>query len=360
MNIHQVLVAAAFGDAITNEALGLRESIRASFPGASSEVFAHHRQDGIGEVRPLAELRQLLAGAPDSVLIFHSSIGEPAIGDFLAGRPERFVIRYHNITPAEWFEPYDEGFARLLALGREQLLSLRDRCVLAIADSEFNQQELIAAGFENTVVVPIHADLGALLGASPRPPRTLSLPRNGSEPVVLFVGRVAPNKGHVKLLQSFHVLKTYRRYGAHLWMAGGAGLPAYSWHLEQYRRELGLTDTYFTGTVSVEELAYMYRRASVLLCLSEHEGFCVPLVEAMAFDLPIVALARTAVPETLAGAGLVLDEYRPEVVAEAVSEVIGDERLRQVLVERGRKRLKQLAPQDAGRVFAAELTRVLA
>jgi glycosyltransferase involved in cell wall biosynthesis len=354
--VHQVLVASSFGDAISNEALGLQRAIRRRFPGVESEIYAHHRGAGLDGVRSLAEYPP--AAADDGVMIFHSSIGEPAISDFLAARRERIVVRYHNITPPEWFEPYDPAFARLLGLGREQLLGLHDRAVLAIADSAFNQAELVEAGFANTQVIPVHADLSALLSASPAVPRRLPPPRSASEPVVLFVGRVAPNKGHVALLQAFHVLKTYRHYDAHLWMAGGPSQPRYSWALEQYRRELGLIDAYFAGAVSTTELAHMYRRADVLLCLSEHEGFCVPLVEAMAFDVPIVALARTAVPETLGGAGLMVDDADPAVVAEAVSTVISLPGVRNTLVERGRKRLTELRPQDAADLFAAELDRV--
>ncbi len=177
--------------------------------------------------------------------------------------------------------------------------------------------------------------------------------------MLLFVGRVAPNKGHVSLLQAFHVLKTYRCFDARLWVVGGQSLARYSWELEQYRRELGLVDAYFAGPISTAGLAFAYRRADVLVCLSEHEGFCVPLVEAMAFDVPIVALARTAVPETLGGAGLLLDDPNPELVAEAVGRVIGDPSLRRTLVDRGRRRLAELNPQDSPDVFAEMLERIL-
>ncbi|MDP9325312.1 MAG: glycosyltransferase, partial [Candidatus Dormibacteraeota bacterium] len=202
--------------------------------------------------------------------------------------------------------------------------------------------------------------LRALQAAPAERPTRIPPPRTEAEPVVLFVGRLAPNKGHVGLLQAFHVLKTYRHHDAHLWMPGGTSLPRYSWALEQYRRELGLNDAHFAGVVSTGGLANMYRRADVLLCLSEHEGFCVPLVEAMAFDVPIVALNRTAVPETLGGAGLLLDEDTPELVAEAVSNVITRPQLRDVLVERGRRRLHELRPQDAAEVFVDELERAIA
>jgi glycosyltransferase involved in cell wall biosynthesis len=357
--VHQVLVAASFGDAITNEAVGLQRAIKQRFPGVASDIFAYHRGPGMDAVRPLSEYQSATDGG-DSVLLFHSSIGEPAMSGFLAARQERTVVRYHNITPAAWFAPYDPAFARLLDLGRAQLTGLRDRTVLAIADSRFNQGELAEAGFENTTVVPVHADLRALQVAVAERPSLLPPPRTDAEPVVLFVGRRAPNKGHVGLLQAFHVLKTYRHHDAHLWMAGGTALPRYSWALEQYRRELGLSDAHFAGTVSTAGLSYMYRRADVLLCLSQHEGFGVPLVEAMAFDVPIVALNRTAVPETLGGAGLLLDEPSPELVAEAVSSVISRPGLRDALVERGRRRLEELRPQDAAGMFVDALERAIA
>ncbi|MDP9325058.1 MAG: hypothetical protein M3O87_00790, partial [Candidatus Dormibacteraeota bacterium] len=140
-DVHQVLVAASFGDAITNEALGLQRGIRQRFPGAVSDIFAYHRGPGMDAIRPLSEYESATRDG-DTVLLFHSSIGEPSMSDFLAARHERTVVRYHNITPAEWFAPYDPAFARLLDLGRAQLAGLRDRTVLAIADSRFNQGEL--------------------------------------------------------------------------------------------------------------------------------------------------------------------------------------------------------------------------
>ncbi len=123
--VHQVLVAASLGDAITNEALGIRQAIKRRFPGVESEIYAYHRGLGVEPVRPLSQYPT--GNTAERAMVFHSSIGEPGMVEFLAGRRERIVLRYHNITPAAWFQAYDPAFADLLRLGREQLISLRDR-----------------------------------------------------------------------------------------------------------------------------------------------------------------------------------------------------------------------------------------
>jgi glycosyltransferase involved in cell wall biosynthesis len=348
MDVHQVLVAAGTGDAITNEALRLREELRTR---GGSEIYAYHRDPRLDGVLPLDAM-----GPPsgDSLLVAHSSIGEKAVFDFLSGRPEPLVVRYHNITPAEFFEPYDPGFARLLRLGREELVELRSRVRKAVAVSEFNKKELLTAGYARTAVVPLVTDTAAL-AATPVVQEPIWLPSRGEGPLVLFVGRIAPNKAQHRLIQAFHVLKTYLRQDAQMCLVGGRGVAGYSNALERYVRELALRDLTLTGAISQAELAAVYRRADVFLSLSEHEGFCAPLLEAMAFDVPIVALDRGAVAETLGRAGVLLDDGGAAVAAEAVHQVLENSELASHLVEAGRRRVLQFRPEVTVRALADEI-----
>jgi glycosyltransferase involved in cell wall biosynthesis len=349
VEIHQILVGAAYGDAITNEALALRTLLRGAVP---SEIYAYHRDGRVPGVRPLSEYRRLpSARQGGNLLIFHSSIGEPRVAEFLSSRAERLIVRYHNITPAAMFEAVDPVFASFLEGGRRELMSLKDHAILALADSRFNQLELMAAGYADTVVVPLVLDYPALVGAPVVPPRAVPLPGPDGGPVVTFVGRVSPNKNHPDLLAAFHVLKTYRRWDAHLYLAGRAHSGDYRATLDRYVQALGLIDVHLTGSVSESDLVALYRRSDVFLCLSRHEGFCVPLVEAMGFGVPIVAWGETAVGETLDGAGVVLDSPDPVLAAEAVAAVLEDGGLRADLVARGRRRFEDFAPQRTGAAF---------
>lgn len=348
MEVHQVLVAARHGDAITKEAVRLREELRRQGP---SQIYSYHRVSNLPGILPLDEFT---AETSECRILAHSSIGERPVHDFLTGRTEPVILRYHNITPPEFFERYDPEFAKLLRGGREELARLRPRVAKAIAVSAFNALDLKAAGYRETAVVPLVVDLDELRSASAAPQRFWLPPREAG-PVVLFVGRIAPNKAQHRLLQAFHVLKTYHRQDSHLFLVGGKGTSGYSDAVHQYQHELGLPDVTFTGGISDAELAAAYRRADVLVCLSEHEGFCAPLVEAMAFEVPVVALDSTAVADTLGGAGLLLDRAAPELVAEAIRAVVEDRSLRDELVRRGTERVRQFEPALVARNLAAEV-----
>lgn len=338
-DVHQLLVAAGAGDAITNEALALRRELRRH---GRSEIFAIHRDPQLPGILPL-EAHAATPGAANAPLLFHVSIGEPAMAAFIESNRAPLVLRYHNITPPEFFEPYDPAFAGLLRRGRDELAGLRARSRGAIAVSEFNATELRDLGFPEVRVAPLVMNLDGLLGAGPSA-ADQKLPAPDEGPVVMFVGRVAPNKNQHLLMQMFHVLKTYLVHDAFLFLVGGRAVPGYEAALERYARELSLPRLVNTETVAESELAALYRRADVFVTLSAHEGFCAPLVEAMAFGVPVVAWGSSAIPETAAGAALLLDGPAPELAAEAVRAVLTDGDLRARLVERGRARAAQLAP----------------
>jgi glycosyltransferase involved in cell wall biosynthesis len=353
LEVHQILASAAFGDAITNEALALQPHLRRL---GRSEIFAFHLDGRVPAVRALEEYQRLPSAAGgQSLLLLHHSIGLDETFDFLDSRPERVVVRYHNVTPPHYFEPYDPGFARLLEHGRQSLPKLAGRAAAALADSTFNALELKEAGFENVTVVPVVVDLGRLGSVKPRAPEP-PLPERG--PALLFVGRVVPNKGQHHLLAAFHVLKTYLQPEASLLLVGRVLQRTYESRLQRFAAELALPDVRFAGEVSLAELAAYYRRADCFVCLSEHEGFCVPLLEAMRFEVPIVAWDTTAVGETAGGAALLLSSPRPTLVAEAVQAVLEDAALRRRLVEAGRRRLRELDPKRSAQLVVECLRRL--
>ncbi len=356
MQIHQVLAAAAYGDAVTNEAVALRDVFRRA---GQSDIFAHNSDGRVPEVRRLTEFPARTAGRGERVVLLHCSIGEPAVTRFLADRAEPIVLRYHNITPPEFYEGHDRRLAHLLALGREELRQLRPRVAAAFAVSAFNADDLRELGYTDPVVVPLVHDTSRLLPLKLKEPLA-RLPGPEAGPAVLFVGRLAPNKGQHLLIQAFHVLKTYLRPDVHLMIAGRPSPLTYAHSLEQFVSELALPDVRFFGHVPDAELAAIYRRADLLCCLSAHEGFGVPLLEAMAFDIPVVAWATSAVRDTVGDAGLLLPDPKPAVVAEALHRVLSDAGLRRRLVTRGRRRLSQFDWKRSGQLMLEEVRRAAA
>lgn len=359
---HQVLVSASPGDAVTNEALALRPALRRL---GDSEIFARYHDPSLaGEVLPLDEYERRAPGAPagaaDDVLVVHGSIGEAEVAAFLAARPERLVLRYHNISPAGPFRPYDPAFAALLDQGRREITALRPRVALALADSAFNGADLEAMGYEDVRVSPLVVDPAALCALAPDPATAHHLATEVEGPVLLFVGQLLPHKRPDLLVQAFHVLVTYLDPDAQLILVGPARLPRYRDAVQHLVHELSLPGAWVAGPVSREALAAFYRRADAFVTASEHEGFCVPVLEAMAFGVPVCARAAGAIPETVGDAALVLPPGDgPLVLAEAMAALLHDDDLRDQLVQRGRARLPHFEPGRSAAAFLAHLAELV-
>jgi glycosyltransferase involved in cell wall biosynthesis len=339
MKIHQWVPAAHRGDAIGDSARRVRDMLRGM--GHDSDIFALSIDDNMrGEALPFADA----ASTRGDVTIFHFALPSPMTEAFAAVSGVR-VLQYHNITPAAFFAAYDPGLFRLAALGRRELATLAGRVDLALGDSEFNRQELASLGFTRTGVMPIAVDTERITGAPPRP----ALERILGDGLIniLFVGRIVPNKrieDHIRLAEVYkRYVDAYYRF---IFVGRYDGVPRY---YDQIRALLAqyedLADRFwFTGPVPDEDLAAFYRWADAYVSLSEHEGFCVPLVEAMAADVPIVAYGAGAVPETLGGAGLLFSPKDLEVAAELVGGVVYDRAMRAAVLEGQRRRVQDFAP----------------
>ncbi|HZQ78258.1 MAG TPA: glycosyltransferase [Acidimicrobiia bacterium] len=355
MEIHQLLVSASPGDAVTNAAYGFQKLLRRIGP---SEIFAHYIHPRLqGEVHSLSAFER--CSHPGDMAIYHASIGEPAVARLLLDWPGRLVLVYHNITPAEYFGALDPAFAQLLTNGRIELALLRDRVEMALAVSRFNAVELEAMGYRNVRVCPLPVDLDDLAGVDPDPATAGELAaRDG--PLVLFVGQMLPHKRPDLLVSAFHVLSTHLLPEANLALVGAGRRTRYPEAVQEQARELGLLQRCrMPGWVESPVLAAYYRAADVFATMSEHEGVCVPLLEAMRFDVPVVARRFGAVPETMGPGGIVLPpDDDPVLVAEALAEVLTDGPLRSSLVARGRARVADFRLESAEALFLSHLADV--
>lgn len=354
MQLHQLVVTARPGDAITNAALELRKLLRRVGP---SEIYAKNIHPSLArDVQPLRAFVRRRSGAPrDDLLLFHASIGDPEVHSLVMSQPERLVLVYHNISPAEAFLDYDPGFAGMLEGGRRELAAMAERASMAIAVSEFNARELRELGYHDVRVSPLVVDIAGRLATAPDEHLAAELDRWGG-PLVLFVGQVLPHKRPDFLLQAFHVLQTFHRPDAHLAIAGNLGLVRYAHCIRQLGRELNLHRLLLTGAITDAQLVALYRRADLFVTASEHEGLCVPLLEAMAFGVPIVARGCAAIPDTLGDAGVLLPvDSGPTLMAEAMAAVLDDEGLQADLAQRGRFRVSTFDPDGARASFVGHL-----
>jgi glycosyltransferase involved in cell wall biosynthesis len=333
--VHQWVPAAHQGDAIGDSARKVRSLLRTR--GHASELFALTMDEALrGDVRPFDDP----AARRGDVTIFHFALPSPMTAAF-ATLPGGRVLQYHNITPAAFFAPYAPGLFRLAALGRRELATLVGHADLALGDSDYNRSELASMGFAPTGVFPIAVDTGRLTTA-PRQP-ALERVLDDGRTNFLFVGRIAPNK---KIEDHIRLGEFYKRYVdseyRFIFVGRTDAVPEYYATLRALIREYRMPpDRFlFTGPVPDADLATFYRTASVYLSLSEHEGFCVPLVEAMAMNVPVLAYSAGAVPETLGGAGILFSPKDLEHAAELLRALAYDEELRRSVIAGQRARLE--------------------
>ncbi len=351
--VHQLLAALSYGDAIGNEALAIQKHLRAA--GYASDIFAEKVHPRVAHLaRPLWEYAQ--ASSPETVCLFHFSIGSAA-GRLIYHAPDRLVSIYHNITPAHFFMGFHPHLAGLCYHGRRELAAFAPRTELALGDSEFNRRELEEAGYAKTGVLPIVLDLPAY----ERPPSPVVRRLYGDTRTnLLFVGRIIPNKKIDDLIRVFAAYQRYVNPVSRLLLVGDyRGHERYVERLLEMVDDLRLDEVVFTGQVDDDDLYGYYRVADLYLCLSEHEGFCVPLQEAMVFGLPVIAYEAGAVRETLKGGGILLREKRPEVVAELIGDVLTDGKLRGSVLATQARAVEQIRGTDFGALLRERLGPVL-
>ncbi len=274
---------------------------------------------------------------------------------WLAARSETLVVNYHNITPPDLMAPWDNHLALGQLQAQGDLALLAPRAVLAVADSAYNEAHLALAGFAKTAVVPPSAALDTPHLPQPTPLAAVdATQRRGAR--WLAVGRVSPNKALENTIAALAVARAHQDPDATLLVVGKPATGSYAAALRRFVIDLGLADAVrFTGHASDAAVASAYVEADVLVVTSEHEGFCVPVVEAMGARLPVVAFEQGAVPEVLGGAGLLVPDKDPYALAGAIHALLHDAPERATLTEAGSRRLGELDLATAADRFVALL-----
>jgi glycosyltransferase involved in cell wall biosynthesis len=346
--IDQFLPGFAPHDAIGSNALQIRRVLRDA--GIASDIWAEDIHAPMHDhARPYTEY----GAAPRAdALLYHASTGSD-MANYLEERPERLLIEYHNITPASYFARWEPVAAAAMTEARQQLRQLAPRVDLGLAVSSFNETELVEMGYHPTAVVPLLVDFDEYDDApAARTLARLERTRARSGARWLFVGRVAPNKCQHDIIGALAAYRHLFDPKATLTLVGGMTSRLYFRSLEKLATELDVRDAVeFTDGVSFGDLLAYYRAADIFVCLSEHEGVGVPLLEAMHFGVPVIAGAAAALPETVSDAGVLLADKDPAVVACAVNRVLTDAPLRGSLLEAGRARVEEYSLARTGKRF---------
>lgn len=329
--IHQLLPNLAYGDAISNHALFIRDYLRSC--GYKSDIFVRYLDQRVQEEAKVFH--------PSSIskqvgLIYHHSIGSE-ITAYAVDHPGPKCLIYHNITPAEFFQPYRPEFAKILETGRSELKQLAPHFTISVGDSAYNAADLAASGFAEPGVLPIAVD-----------PQKWDMPADAAlmaqlqdgKSNLLFVGRLAPNKCQDDLVEAFAYYLTLDQQARLILAGNGEPSDPYYCHLINTIERLNLTQhVLLTGQVDDTQLLALYRTAHLFWSMSEHEGFCVPLVEAMWFDIPILAYKSSVVPETLGEAGLMFTGKDDIIQVSALAKVlVKDQSVRAKVLNAQRKR----------------------
>lgn len=337
-SIHQMLPDFGYGDAIGNDVLEIQKVLKAW--GYKSEIFAQHVHSKLtGVTRPVGEYKDI--SKSDQLLIFHFSIGSE-LSEVVKRLPDRKILIYHNITPPHFFKGINSEVERRCAWGYEELKKLAPHFELALGVSEFNRQELERAGFRKTGVLPIFIDFKNYFLTQDR---ELNKSLQDGKINILHVGRLVPQKKIEDLIKVFYLFQKRLYSDSRLILVGSdSGVRNYSRAVKSMVADLAITEkVVFAGFASFRELLTYYSASHLYLCLSEHEGFCVPLMESMYFGLPIVAYLTGGIPETLGGAGVGLTEKNWEEIAEIMALILEDPDLRQGIITRQKQRLEDLS-----------------
>ena len=275
-------------------------------------------------------------------------------------RSERIVLIYHNMTPSEFFSDVDPWVATLLDWGRVELRQLRSKVILAIADSTFNAADLDAAGYSPVHVLPLGIDVNRLAAHLPDPTTAAAIDSEQRLPYIIAIGQLFPHKRHELLIEAVRVLWDFHKLRVGLVIVGVERQALYRRALEVLALHLDLREVTLTGRVTDRALATYLRRATLYMNASEHEGFALPPLEAMACGIPVIVRGCGALPGTVGQGGLVLDaQSGPLELAEAAFEVLGDDRLRQEMQRAGSRRLRELEASHTMAQFVDLLSQVI-
>lgn len=353
--LHQFVAGFSHGDAISNEALMMRDLFRSW--GFASEIFSETRYvlpELRKHIRDVSEYAES-ARADDAVLL-HLSMGNRT-NELFTQLPCRKAILYHNITPARFFRGLQEQTASHLEKGRAQIRGMSGAADVVMADSAFNARELADMGYRDVRVLPLILDLDRLV----HKPNRKILRAYGDDAVnVLFVGRCVPNKRIEDVLSLFYFFHHYVEPKSRFIHVGSiVGTERYHALLLTYLRNLHLDTVEMPGAVPQDELNAYFQTADIFVSMSEHEGFCIPLIEAMVHDVPVMAYDAGAVSETLDGAGILFREKQFDELAELMGHTVRDRELRASVIEKQRRRLDRYRNRDLAAELRAHLEPIL-
>jgi len=348
--IHQFVPTLIPRDAVGNEVISI-QSLLQKF-GYDSDIL-------VGNIHPeMIHLCKNYNSIKDKfdadIIIYHHATGTKLLDSILDSK-SKIVLIYHNITPSKYFEGINQDAAESSRFGRMQLDKLKNKTSLTFTHSEFSADELRKLGFTSVSVIPYLCDFSHLGKINDR-----IIKKHESFANILFVGRITPHKKIENIIKVFAYYHKCINSKSNLFIIGNyIGMEKYFKWLQYLVKKARLSNVYFENKLNDEELRSFYQLADVFLCMSEHEGFCVPLVESMKFGVPIIAYNSTAIPDTLDNSGILVNDETPEEIGEIIDLIVNDKNLREKIIQKQYQRLKFFDPQKGEFKFKEEILMLL-
>ena len=351
--IIQLVSSLNFGDAVGNDALAIKHMLERAGYATAIFTFAIHpkiKEENVYSIDLLPELTE------EDIIIYHYA-SEDGFRKLIEDTAAKVVLRYHNVTPPEFFHGYDEKAEIITRKGLVQIKGMRDAIDYGMVDSEQNKRDLEQMGYQCPIsVVSI---LIPFKDYEQQPDKDVVTRYSDGKKNIVFVGRIVPNKKFEDVIACFAAYKEKYDSSARLFLVGNyQETDIYYQYLQEYIKKCGVKDVIFPGHIAFNAILAYYKIADLFLCMSEHEGFCVPLVEAMFFETPIVAYASTAIPGTLGGSGVLVETKEPEMVAETMNRIIRDEQYRHEIVVGQKQRLKDFSYENIKEQILDEIEKV--
>ena len=337
MKIIQALATISFGDAVSNDVINLKKVIEKM--GFETQIYAENI-DGRLPYGTAEHYNNLCELGTEDIMIFHESVGTD-LNEKIRHLKCHLIIRYHNITPPNFFFQYNMGAYKLSEVGLAQTRKLADVAEYAIAVSEFNKNDLIKMGYQCKIdVLPVVIPFEDYEKKADIP----TIAKYNDDYVnILFVGRIVPNKKHEDIIRIYNFYKKMINKRSRLIFVGNyEGMENYKKRLDQYIKELDVDDVIFPGHIKFNQILAYYKLADIFICMSEHEGFCVPLVEAMKFKVPIIAYDSCAVPDTLSDGGILVKNKNEKEIAFLIDTILSDNVLKQKILSNQSRVLEEL------------------
>lgn len=349
--IIQIVASLNFGDAVGNDVRAIARALNEAGYITGIFTLAVHpkiKDEGVYLINMLPELNE------NDLIIYHYATADE-LADIIKEAPCKVVLRYHNVTPPEFFHGYDEKAEIITRKGLVQIKGMKDAIDYGIVVSDFNKKDLIDMGYQCPIAVaPI---LIPFKDYEQEPDKDVVTRYSDGKTNIVFVGRIVPNKKFEDVIACFAAYKEKYDPTARLFLVGNyQETDTYYQYLQEYIKKCGVKDVIFPGHIAFNAILAYYKIADLFLCMSEHEGFCVPLVEAMFFETPIVAYASTAIPGTLGGSGVLVETKEPEAVAEKMHQVITDQAYREEIIEKQKRRLEDFSYDRIKEQILKEIT----